>query len=415
MSAARRPDGGRPIRIVFPTLAPFPSSRAPTVQVANMAQAFAELGHRVRLVVPAPDRTAVDEPFEQRYGFGAAFEVIVLSRDIHRGQSYLHALRIARDAGPRRTDLVFSRNLRACLIPAMRDVPTVFEAHTLTALQGPQERWVLRRLARAPGFRGIVAISAALADDLAQHLDIPRGRIHVAHDGVRPLPSGPSVADSSSAGDRPVRSAGAPLRVGYTGSLYHGRGIGLLLEVAGRCPWVELHLVGGPEQQAADISRRHRDGQDRGDGPTANVVVHGPVSPREARQLQGSFDVLVAPFAHAVHTDAGVDSSRWMSPMKVFEYMASGRPIVISDLPVLREVLRPDVDALMVEPEDPEALIGALRRLADDPALGERLAASALERARTEFTWETRARGILERFVPEAHRPSSTPTSGDGA
>jgi glycosyltransferase involved in cell wall biosynthesis len=86
--------------------------------------------------------------------------------------------------------------------------------------------------------------------------------------------------------------------------------------------------------------------------------------------------------------------------MKVFEYMASGRPIVISDLPVLREVLRPDIDALMVEPEDPDALLAALELLRDDPELGRRLAASALDRARTEFTWELRARRIVERFVP---------------
>jgi hypothetical protein len=69
MSTARRPDADRSLRILFPTLAPFPSSRAPTVQVANMAQAFAELGHHVTLVVPAPDRTVAHEPFEQRYGF----------------------------------------------------------------------------------------------------------------------------------------------------------------------------------------------------------------------------------------------------------------------------------------------------------------------------------------------------------
>jgi glycosyltransferase involved in cell wall biosynthesis len=71
---------------------------------------------------------------------------------------------------------------------------------------------------------------------------------------------------------------------------------------------------------------------------------------------------------------------------------------VISDLPVLREVLRPDVDALMVGPEDADALLGALVQLRDDPELGARLAASALERARTEFTWEIRARHIVERF-----------------
>jgi glycosyltransferase involved in cell wall biosynthesis len=79
--------------------------------------------------------------------------------------------------------------------------------------------------------------------------------------------------------------------------------------------------------------------------------------------------------------------------------MASGRPIVISDLPVLREVLRPEIDALMVPPEDLTALAAAVDRLIEDPSLGRRLAASALERARAEFTWDRRAAAILERFA----------------
>jgi glycosyltransferase involved in cell wall biosynthesis len=243
---------------------------------------------------------------------------------------------------------------------------------------------VLRRLLRAPGLRGIVAISGALADDLVEHLDVPRERIHVAHDGVRLLPDVP-------ANER--RTSGAPLRVGYTGSLYPGKGGGRLLPLAAACPWAEFTVAGGPPG-VADALRDSAAQQGIG-----NLTVLGPLEPTEARALQQRCDVLIAPFARRIESDSGVDIARWTSPLKVFEYMASGRPIVISDLPVLREVLRPDVDALMVEPEDAEALIGALRRLADDPALGERLAASALERAHAEFTWEARARGILERFA----------------
>jgi len=383
----RRADGAR---ILFVTLAPFPSSRAPVIQVANMAQAFAELGHEVSLVAPAPaaERSDQGPSLEELFGFAATFSVVVLARRVRRGQSYTQALRIARRASRERVDLVFSRNLRACLLPALRGVPTVFEAHTLTALDRPQERWVLRRLLRAPGLRGIVAISSGLAEDLVDHLAVPADRVLVAHDAVR--------LDESESRGAP-RAPGGRLRVGYTGSLYRGRGVEMLLEIAAGSPWLELHLVGGPDEVARELAvEQHRGGRE------ANVVIHGPVTPAEARRLQSRFDVLVAPFARSVMTDSGIDSSRWMSPMKVFEYMASGRPIVISDLPVLREVLRPDVDALMVTPEDPEALATALRRLADDPELGNRLAASALERARTEFTWELRARRILERFVPEA-------------
>jgi glycosyltransferase involved in cell wall biosynthesis len=374
-----------PMRIVFPHLARFPAVKAPAIQAANMAQAFAELGHHVTLVSPAPGADAGD----MQLGFTPTFHTVTLSERVHRGQSYLHAARIARLARRDTCDLVFSRNLRACLLPARRAVPTVFEAHTLTALEGRQDRWVLRQLLRAPGFRGVVAISGALAEDLTAVLDVPADRILVAHDAVR-LETGATAPDAA-----PVPPQGPRPRIGYTGSLFAGRGVELLLEVAARSPWLELELVGGPPEVAAELAARVA-----ADPALSGVTVHGPVSPAGARAFQRRVDVLVAPFARRVSTDSGVDSSRWMSPMKVFEYMASGRPIVISDLPVLREVLRPDVDALMVPPEDPGALIAALERLRDDPELGVRLAASALRRVRSEFTWEIRARHILARFMP---------------
>jgi len=386
------------MRIVFPTLSRFPSSEAPAVQVANMAQAFAELGHEVRLVVPAGEASATPTPptpdaIEDLFGFRPAFTVTTLSRRIHRGQSYLHAARIASLAHPERTDLVFSRNLRACLAPALRGVPTVFEAHTLTSLTGWQDRWTLRRLQRAPGFRGIVAISQLLADDLASELGIPTDRILVAHDAVR--------IDAAASPRSAARASEDRMSVGYTGSMFPGRGVELLVSLAERDSRVELHLVGEPEA----VARRWMEL-----APTAahegRVIIHGRVSPARARELQRGFDVLAAPFAKRVLTDSGVDSSRWMSPMKVFEYMASGRPIVTSDLPVLREVLRPGVDALMIAPENIDSLLDAIGRLADDHALGERLATSALERVQSEFTWSIRARRVLDRFVPR--RPASS-------
>ncbi len=383
------------MRILFPTLARFPSHEAPAIQVANMAQAFAELGHDVALVVPAAADGAptADLPADELFGFTPRFHVVTLSRTIHRGQSYLHAARIARMA--RDADLVFSRNLRACLLPALRGVPTVFEAHTLSGIDGRQDRWVLERLLHAPGLRGIVAISAALAEDLTAVLGVPADRIIVAHDAVRPQArsaTGPGTEAGAVAAR--TRSDGPPLRVGYTGSLFPGKGAEAIPELAMRCPWAEFHVAGGPPQAAAALAARTAASGVR------NVVVHGPIAPSEATRIQRSCDMLIAPFARRIESDSGHDIARWTSPMKVFEYMASGRPIVISDLPVLREVLRPDVDALMVPPEDLDALARAIGRLADDPDLRRRLADSALARVEEEFTWDIRARRTLARFAP---------------
>jgi glycosyltransferase involved in cell wall biosynthesis len=380
-------DGPAPrrLRIMMPTLSPYPSALASTVQSSNMAQAFAELGHEVLLVAanhdPAlSDITGPTEP-AALFGFAPAFRAVTLTERSRRGQSYVNALRIARIARRWRPDLIVSRDLRGCLLPAGSGTPTLYEVHSLTSIEGRQERWVIERLLRTPAFLGFVAISGALADDLSAAFDVPRGRILVAHDAVRLTTDEPPLPR--------VRTEGT-LRVGYTGSLFAGRGIELLVDVASRAPWVELHLVGGPAKAARDLER-HLAATGVG-----RVVVHGMVSPTRARELQRDVDVVVAPFARRVITDSGVDTSRWMSPMKVFEYMASGRPIVISDLPVLREVLRPDVDALMVPPEDPDALLGALKRLQDDPSLGEQLARSAFQRASERFTWERRASALID-------------------
>jgi glycosyltransferase involved in cell wall biosynthesis len=77
--------------------------------------------------------------------------------------------------------------------------------------------------------------------------------------------------------------------------------------------------------------------------------------------------------------------------------MASGRPIVASDLPSLREVLRDGDNALLVEPGNPQALTGGVARIKDDAALGRRLAERATQDVR-QFTWARRAERLEALF-----------------
>jgi YD repeat-containing protein len=86
-------------------------------------------------------------------------------------------------------------------------------------------------------------------------------------------------------------------------------------------------------------------------------------------------------------------SRYFTSPLKLFEAMAAGRPVIASDLPSIREILTDGVNALLVPPEDPAALAKALRMLASDNALGKRLAERSAQDVQ-RYTWDERGRKI---------------------
>ena len=88
-------------------------------------------------------------------------------------------------------------------------------------------------------------------------------------------------------------------------------------------------------------------------------------------------------------------SARYTSPLKAFEYMASERPVVASDLPSLGELFEDGRNALLVRPDCPDDLARGIRQILEDPALAQRLSAAGRESVRFR-TWDQRAAAILE-------------------
>jgi glycosyltransferase involved in cell wall biosynthesis len=122
------------------------------------------------------------------------------------------------------------------------------------------------------------------------------------------------------------------------------------------------------------------------------VTFTGLVEPARVPELLARADILVLP------NPASAISTRYTSPLKLFEYMAAGRPIVSSDLPSIREILRDNVNALLVAPGDPMALASAIDRLLRDPALAARLARTALDEV-PSYSWQRRAERLETLFT----------------
>ena len=117
--------------------------------------------------------------------------------------------------------------------------------------------------------------------------------------------------------------------------------------------------------------------------------VHGFVPPREVPGWYARTDLVLLPYQPS-HTI--IDS---ISPIKLFEAMGAGRPILVSDLPAMREVIEHERTGLLVEAGDAEAWAAAIERLRGDRLLASRLAANARTEA-TRYSWEAMARGLAK-------------------
>jgi glycosyltransferase involved in cell wall biosynthesis len=316
----------------------------------------------VRLVtidVPALNRA----PFPQ-----AAFGV--------QSASYaLAALAEVRRQGP---DVVYGRDWPVLALALAGGRPVVWEAHDLPQ-HGPARLALTRVL---PRFAGVVAITEGLRRELLE-AGVAADRVLVAPDAVDLRRFAQPLSREAA---RELLGLDASLRhVVYTGHLYRWKGAHTLAEASAQLPQdVLVHVVGGTPADL--VSFRHFVEERR----LARVQIAGHVPPADVPMWLAAADVLALP-----NSGAQAISSRYTSPLKLFEYMAAGKAIVASDLPSLREVLTHEETALLVPPDDVIGLASGIRRVLDDAALGERLGQRARDAVQGR-TWDARAAAIVD-------------------
>ncbi len=169
----------------------------------------------------------------------------------------------------------------------------------------------------------------------------------------------------------------------YTGHLYGWKGVDTLLAAARELPKVEFFFIGGTADAVTLYTRTWRENK--------NIHFVGHVPHKLVPIWQSAANVLVLP-----NTGTQDISAKYTSPMKLFEYMASNRPIVASNLPSVVEVIGTDL-AYFYTPDDVESLVESLRSALTGGTEAQQRANAA--RARVEqYTWDKREERIMKRF-----------------
>jgi glycosyltransferase involved in cell wall biosynthesis len=201
-----------------------------------------------------------------------------------------------------------------------------------------------------------------------------------------------SAAPSASPGQEPVVLL-------FVGTLSRRKGLAELAEAAAALrdegvPGWSLEVIGGPAEVGEDEAEQMRRAfLDRGLGD----ALLGPRSPVEVRQLMAGAGALVLP-------------SHWEGqPMVILEAMSCGLPIVSSTVGAIPDVVRDEVDGLLVAPRDVPALTTALRRIVEDGDLRSRLGSSAQRRAREKYDVTVLAQRLSAFYSPRGDREPARP------
>lgn len=292
------------------------------------------------------------------------------------------------EAGP--FDLVYERYslwsyaalayARATAIPGLLEVnaPLIDEqAAWRGLLDRPGAELVARRAFAAA--TALLPVSTGVAGWL-RTWTLDNGRIHVTPNGV-------DAARFSA--QRALSRPDARFTVGFVGTLKPWHGVPTLVEAFARFhterPHSRLLIVGdGP-------LRTELEQQARAAGLAQALELTGAVAPDEVPSLLASMDIATAPYPAL--------EACYFSPLKLFEYMAAGLPIVCSRIGQVEEVIAHEATGLLCAPGDAFELAGALTRLYDEPDLRRRLGTAARVRAVAEHSWDSVARRILELAV----------------
>ncbi|RMF48525.1 MAG: glycosyltransferase, partial [Anaerolineae bacterium] len=268
--------------MLLPAPTYLPSRRANTIQVMKMAQAFTRLGQEVHLTVPNPQRRPpVDwEVLARHYGVQERFSITWLPAH-PRLRSYDYAWQVLRLARRENVPWIFTRHPQAAAFASLQGIPTVLEVHDLP--QGRVGPLWFRLFLRGRGARALVTITRALRDALP--LEGWPHPVLVLPDGVdleryAGLPA-PEAARAT---------LGLPPRftAGYTGHLYAGRGVELLLSLAARLPEMTFLLAGGNPEDVARLKAQAA-GLD-------NLIFTGFIPNAELPRYQAACDVLLMPY-----------------------------------------------------------------------------------------------------------------------
>jgi glycosyltransferase involved in cell wall biosynthesis len=362
------------MKIIYIANSMMPSRSANSIQVMKTCEAFSKKGAEITLLIPLSLKSlfARIDLFDF-YCIGKRFKIKKIFSLPRRGIAVFYLLSAAYTIF-KKVDIIYTRQIEAAMLASLCRKRFVLEMHS--DLIDRVDRLFYRWIYRSKFFLRLILISSYLKKMFLIY-GFDKKKISVLPDGV----------DINIFVNKKTRKY-KRIRVGYGGHLFKGRGIETIEELSVSMPNIDFYLWGGTDKLLDYWRKRTKD--------IKNIYFEGFVKNNILAAKLANCDVLVMPYQEkvAVFGNRG-DTVKWMSPLKMFEYMATGRPIIASDLAAIREVLRDGYNAILVPCGDIEKWKTAVEVLVSNKRIASKIGWNARNDVETKYTWDIRTKKIL--------------------
>lgn len=374
------------MKLYYVANARMPTERAHGIQIAKMCEAFIEAGVEVTLIVP--NRRTDERSLREFYGLRVdvpkvtlfAFDWYTKGRILYRissfsfmVSSFLYLWRRKHEKG-----VVYTVDLDKWSYAQLPLLPFPY----FSEMHGSKPRTLINRFFFR-NISGVMTINRLIKESLQNKFSVPPERIIVEPDAVdaahfTPLSRGKARERLAIAPDMKL--------VLYVGRILEWKGLEILPTVAELLGNdVTLGIVGGPRERFVEVT-----------GVSVipeNFVFYGEQNFADMPLWINAADAVL--MTSTAHNEL---SYRWTSPMKAFEYMACGVPIIAADAPSMREIVSP-TSAFLYQPDNADSLAQEIRTVLKNPEEAQRRGNAALLASRA-CSWRARAEDTL-RFIQE--------------
>jgi len=363
------------MKIMYIANTAIPSRSADSIHIIKMCEAFTKSGIKIILVIPMDLKSLLSKiDIFNFYGISERFKIKKISTLPGRGVALFYLLAMCYSIF-KRPDIVYTRRVEAAALAWISHKKFILEIHEF--LNDKLDKILFKRIADSKYFLKLILISNNLRIKFKEY-GFNDKKIKVLSDAVD--------IDVFTTKRKQLHKR---IKIGYGGHLFKGRGIEIIEALAVLMTDSDFYLWGGTENLINYWKNRTKD--------IKNIYFKGFIKNTILAEELSNCDILLMPYQKevAVFGNKG-NTVEWMSPMKMFEYMATGKPIIASNLPVIREVLRNNYNAILVTYDNVKEWELAIKSLKNNPGFAQVIGNNARRDVVKKYTWDIRSKGILK-------------------